>query len=87
MSLIGGCSASCACAKCSGFHRGQDVAFRTTTGTEFGHVAGFEGDYVMVRWVGTKVVTGVTPGRLRGLPPGHAGRVPDDLHRKGTRRA
>jgi hypothetical protein len=57
------------------FHKGQAVSLRGATGTSFGHVVGYEDGYVMVRWSGTSVVTGVRPSRLRGLPPGYAGRA------------
>jgi hypothetical protein len=43
--------------------------------TNMGHVVGFDPDgSVMVQWHGGKVVTGVSPANLRGLPPGYAGR-------------
>lgn len=68
------------------FQIGQDVAMISNP-MNMGHVVGFDPDgSVMVQWHGGKVVTGVSPADLRGLPPGYAGRRATEAAHAARRR-
>lgn len=67
------------------FDIGQDVSLGASDdtgkgGTSFGHVVGYEGSIVLVRWTWVNgrpyprggVSTGVSPGKLRAIGRGYA---------------